>query len=393
MLRIRKQMDIEKPIFSKATAEDIRVAEENVPQEVVSVTFLSNCLFFLISYQWEEHWDYSDAAYERRHKKAERNEVRTRTHEKEKFEYNKYKFTARVEQLKTMEPSFFRGETLEEQEKDKENVVFHANRLFRKYENADTNWTHDPEAEGDGSRVNGVSLKRKARHGDNVTAELLEDGQDPNGAKKPAKKKESRYQYWDDNEALRESPIPILYEDKDGDYSGGGTHKKSKKKAAGERAPTNKRKRDPDDDEKPSKKKQRASSTSLIAPPPSNVPQPDKSVLLIVAKRYNSNRPGRDLAPFGAPMPSKIHKNNGSLEFDIPYWLEHPGTAEEGLEDGVGGIEEQVVQSGDEDAEGEIEEVLPPVKVETAETESSELTEVDDPPVVNHAHPLTTGDP
>ena len=273
--------------------------------------------------------DLSDESFRRRHARVQKVETRTRNREKERLNYDVARLGDRLPQLEVMDTSNFRGDTSEEQEKDKQKVLTFArlmvNRKIDKYRS-------DSEDEQPSGAVSTrpAAREKKPRPPKKPRNAVQGDENDPmDGAiPKPPKaprRKEPKYIYQPDELAFEEPYYAELPEVDEEYFEAATSSKRSKKK----------RKRVPEPELDPtfydfaippapapkkSKKSGSHKKKSAFHRPVAVIPG-DKSVskLLEQAIRYNPNRQPRDIHPFGAPVP---HVLNNFIDFELPEWIE-----------------------------------------------------------------------
>lgn len=302
--------------------------------------------------------DRSDDAYYVIHAVPLKKEQRVRVSETDKFRYRKHQLRDRIRQLNGMDASYFRGETQEEQERDRVIVLTAGNEILEQIDGKQDEESEEDYEDMDGQPgVNGVHSSKKRKAPTTQEEEVDESGLLPHPvAPKPEKKKrkESSRLYHPADYGLEDiingNPNPYVDDEID-------LPKKSKKKknpSAGPKKGANlgKRKRveqsdvdmdmdiEPEVDiyveegeyhgydttplippAPPKKKKSKPSAhprmTSGSLPPTLPIKNEKLSKLLDQARKYNPDRVSRDLNPFGAAFDSRI-LSHADLDFQLP---------------------------------------------------------------------------
>jgi len=399
MHKIRRQQIIETPLFSLITEEARQRAYAAIPPELVCTLFIIESTLTIVS-QLEEAVDRSDEAYNASHAAPLKKEQHVRVSETDNFKYRRHRLKDRIKQLSGLDSSYFRGDTNEEQERDRGLVLAAAAEILEQIdgtkqdEGSDEEFGENTDAQ---PRVNGVHGSKKSNK---KQQSAYQDDLDESGAAsraaapKPEKKKRkasTKVEYYDEFEGLEDVIGGFMdpYPDEEDQPT-----KKLKKKTHGtskKGATLGKRKRVPEVDmdleeyeeqdyehitPTPSTKrlKSEASSHGRLAShslPPSI---PANSGLLDQARKYNPDRPSRDLHPFGAPFDWKLLR--AGLDFQLP--------ASVALEEEEDGYEDEPEwKPEDEDGEATGEEAAVEAKTDTVESVLTEDVEGEDEIVQN----------
>lgn len=368
MESLRNQQRIETAEFSLITEDDIKQALASIPEE------------FLY-----KNVDLSDETFRRRHARVQKVETRTRNREKERLLYDVSRLSDRLSQLEAMDASNFRGDTFEEQEKDKQKILtFTRQMVNRKVDKVGTD-SEDEQPSGTAS-ARPVAREKKPRPPKKPRTSLQDVEPLANTIPKPPrvpKKKEPKYIYQPDELVFEDQYYPER-PDLDEEYFEGPTSSKRSKKST-------KRKRvvEPELDpalyefvvttappvpKKPKKSSSSKKKSAFHRPVASITGEATVSKLLEQASRYNPNRQPRDIYPFGAPIP---HALSNFVDFELPEWIEQDSRPQSmhPSEDDIA-QSELVGEGEDEDAPyDEIEEMAHESSGVFVEEEGSDMAE------------------
>ncbi|KAG8833947.1 hypothetical protein FRC17_009818 [Serendipita sp. 399] len=402
MQSLRRQTQIETGKFELVTPSMIADALQGIPDDLL-----------------HKPPDLLDDTFRRRHMRAQKVETRSRIREKELLNRDVSRLQDRISQLEAMDLNGFRGETGEEQERDKQKILSYARQMISRSNNQYRSPSvSEPDLDGLGPhashrsekkpKANGATRKSKPK---SIAEEVGENGLPIYKPKKEPKV--SQFIYVDDYYDAEDPVSPRLRHGRDDDYIEMAPKKKKKSKKG---ANLGKRKRDADYEMEymvlpevvavPRKKPKGATSSikkRIAINPIHHKPPADRasSKLLEQSNKYNPNRASRDTLPFGVYVPAQatdIH------DFDLPDWVtyepnsvdmedqrsdredgdpsEEPSPDRERvdesrtLEDSTIADEREGVDELEEDAEGE--SVSEEVIYEREEVASSSLSPIED---------------